>query len=564
MKILFVATQKNADRSERELYELDFLIDILGYQRSLVDLGILTAAAATPAHIDVEIVDEYVTEIPYDTDADLIALSAKTSCAPHAYAVADKFRAAGKKVVLGGIHGSLRTDEALEHVDHVVKGEADATWPLFLALYEKGEAPRVMEDGGYPPMDAIPIPRWKTVPHSSFMFHQIQTTRGCPFMCRFCSVPTISGNTFRFKPIEKIIEEIAAFPSPGPIKKSSKPMYIVDDNFLSKVTYTKDLLKALIPLNKQGKIPGFSAETTINVALDEELLDLLRDAGCQTLIIGFESVSEATLLSMDKKVNFCLPFGEGLKRIHARGIEVMGNFIVGFDTDTLGVFEEILQFVEENHIIYPFFSILTPMPGTKLHEEFKEAGRLDHFDWSRYDTRHVVMEPKNMTRAQLQDGYCYLYEQAYGSERALKRVEANWDTVPHKISSTAERLYLDWRIFASGAMNKGSKAFGDFARAAWARAKRHEKADLGQFLYGLDSAHFADFLLKYRSADYEKNVQLFLNPPALAPIENVANVVKPSTIEMASSGGSPLVQLGSKKQWESERTKKRAAPTARA
>lgn len=553
MKILFVATEKNADQSERELYELDFLIDILGYQRSLVDLGILTAAAATPAHIEVQIIDEYVDGIPWDTDADLVALSAKTSCAPHAYDVADKFRAKGKKVVLGGIHGSLRTEEALEHVDHVVKGEADATWPQFLALFEKGEAPQVMADGGYPPMDAIPIPRWKTLPHSSFMFHQIQTTRGCPFMCRFCSVPMISGNTFRFKPIEKVIEEIAAFPSPGIIKKSSKPMYIVDDNFLSKVQYTKDLLRALIPLNKEGKIPGFSAETTINVALDEELLDLLRDAGCQTLIIGFESVSEATLLSMDKKVNFCMPFAEGLKRIHSRGIEVMGNFIVGFDTDGLGVFEEILQFVEQTDIIYPFFSILTPMPGTALHDEFKAAGRLDHYDWSRYDTRHVVMQPKNMTREQLQDGYCYLYEQAYGSERALKRIEKVWATNPHHTSGLAEKLYLDYRTKVTGALDSGSPAFGQFVKAAWARTKKNPLADLGQFLYCMDSAHFSDFLVKYRSADYAKHSALFKNPPALeASAAERPSTTAPGEVE------APLVQLSTKKQWDSERTKKRA------
>lgn len=560
MKILFVATEKNADQSERELYELDFLIDILGYQRSLVDLGILTAAAATPAKHEVQIIDEYVDDIPYDTDADLVALSAKTSCAPHAYDIADKFRAAGKKVVLGGIHGSLRTEEALQHVDHVVKGEADVTWPQFLELYEQGKAPQVMADGGYPPMDAIPIPRWETVPHKSFMFHQMQTTRGCPFMCRFCSVPTISGNTFRFKPIEKIVEEIAAFPSPGPIKKASKPMYIVDDNFLSKVQYTKDLLKALIPLNKQGKIPGFSAETTINVALDEELLDLLRDAGCQTLIIGFESVSEATLLSMDKKVNFCLPFNEGLKRIHARGIEVMGNFIVGFDTDGLGVFEEILQFVEDNNIIYPFFSILTPMPGTHLHDEFKAAGRLDHFDWARYDTRHVVMQPKNMTREQLLDGYCYLYEQAYGSERAMKRIEKVWASNPHHVSSTVERLYLDWRVMMSQAKKSGGPAFQAFFKDAWSRAKKNPQADLGQFLYCMDSAHFADFLIKYRSADYAKNALIFKDPPALV----VENEVRPSTTAPGEQEA-PLVQLGSgKKQWDSERTKKRAASNARA
>ena len=548
MKILFVATEKNADPTARELYELDFLIDILGYQRSLVDLGILTAAAATPAHIEVEVVDEYVQGIPWDTDADLIALSAKTSCAPHAYAVADKFRAKGKKVVLGGIHGTLRTEEALEHVDYVVKGEADVTWPAFLALFEKGEAPQVMADGGYPPMDAIPIPRWDTLPHSSFMFHQLQTTRGCPFMCRFCSVPTISGNSFRFKPIEKIVEEITSFPSPGPIKKMSKPMYIVDDNFLSKVQYTKELLRALIPMKQAGKVPGFSAETTLNVALDEELLDLLRDAGCQTLIIGFESISEATLLAMDKKVNFCMPFAEGLKRIHDRGIEVMGNFIVGFDTDTLSVFEDTLKFVEDNNIVYPFFSILTPMPGTKLHEEFKDSGRLDHTDWSRYDTRHVVMEPKHMTRAQLMDGYCYLYEQSYGSERALRRLDRYWNEIKHNASSLTERLYLDFRILVSGAMSKGSAEFQAFAKSAWLRAKNHGKADLGQFLYCLDSAHFADFLVKYRSADYQKHVDLFLNPP-----EVQVEAPAPST---SSEPAPALIQLG-KKQWDSDRTKKR-------
>src|ERR1043166_5327980 len=128
-KILFVATKKNRSPDDRELYELDFLIDVLGYKRSLVDLGILTAAAATPEDVDVEIIDEYVDAIPYATNADLVAISAKTSCAPHAYEVADEFRRRGKKVVIGGIHAMLRTEEALGHVDYVVKGEADVTWP---------------------------------------------------------------------------------------------------------------------------------------------------------------------------------------------------------------------------------------------------------------------------------------------------------------------------------------------------------------------------------------------------------------------------------------------------
>lgn len=549
MKVLFVATKKNHDPSDRELYEMDFLIGVLGYRRSLVDLGILTAAAATPRDVTVEIVDEYVDEIPWDTDADLVAISAKTSCAPHAYDVADRFRAQGKKVVIGGIHASLRTDEALQHVDYVVKGEADVTWPRFVELFKQGKAPRVMAEDGFPPMDQIPLPHWDEAPHESLMFHQVQTTRGCPFMCRFCSVPDISGNTFRFKPVERVIEEILRFPSPGPIKKLSKSLYIVDDNFLSRVQYTKDLLKAMIPWRKAGKIPDFSAETTFNVTLDEELLDLLRDAGCTTLIIGFESISESTLLSMDKKVNFCLPYAEGLKRIHARGIAVMANFIVGFDTDTPSVFEDTLQFVDENNIVYPFFSILTPMPGTKLHEEYKAEGRLDHTDWSRYDTRHVVMQPKHMTREQLMDGYCYLYEQAYGTQRALDRLERYWSAHPHHASTAGERAYISARMMMSGAWRRGTPHFQKFIKDAWKWSKGAQGgADLGQLLYLMDSAHFADYLRKFRSASWNEHVALFRDPPT---VDVTATIPQ-------KNAAPELVQLG-KKQWESARSQRRVS-----
>ena len=548
MKILFVATKKNADPADRELYELDFLIGVLGYERSLVDLGILTAAAATPADVEVEIIDEYVDAIPYDTDADLVALSAKTSCAPHAYDVADKFRAAGKKVVMGGIHASLRTDEALGHVDYVVKGEADVTWPRFVELFKKNEAPQVMHEDGFPAMDKIPIPRWDRVPHKDFMFHQLQTTRGCPFMCRFCSVPDISGSSFRFKPIENIVAEIAAFPDPGPIKRLSKSMYVVDDNFLSRVQFTKDLLKALVPLRKQKKVPDFSCETTFNVALDEELLDLLRDAGCTTLIIGFESISESTLLSMDKKVNFCLPYAEGLKRIQQRGIAVMANFIVGFDTDTLAVFEDTLRFVDDNLITYPFFSILTPMPGTKLHDEYKDAGRLDHLDWSRYDTRHVVMEPRHMTRDQLMDGYCYLYEQAYASDRALARLQKSWATYPHHASTAVEKMFVSMRMSLSRSWGHGTPEFQRYLKNAWAMAKKDGAADIGQLLYYFDSAHFADYLKRFRSSTWSESVALFNNPPAIDVVESVPQKNAPAE----------LVQL-TKKQWESSRSQRRVS-----
>ena len=522
MKVLFVSTRKNSDPADRELYEMEFMTELLGFKRSLLDLGIMTVAACTPRDIAVEIVDEYTAPIPYDTDADLIALSAKTSCVTHAYEVAAKFRARGKRVVLGGIHASLRPDEALEHVDHVVIGEAEHAWPQFLRLFAAGTAPRMYPPkSGTAPMTDVPVPAWDRIDNGDFLFHQIQTTRGCPFMCRFCSVPDISGNTFRFKPVDQVIAEIRALPRSGFVKDRIKALYFVDDNFISKVRYTKDLLRAMIPLRQAGELREWSAETTLNVARDTELLDLFAAAGCSTLIIGFESISEATLLAMDKKVNFCVSYQDAIHRIHSRGMSIVGNFIVGFDTDTLSVFRDTLAFIDDNTILYPFFSILTPMPGTKLHDEYRAAGRLDHTDWSRYDTRHVVYEPRNMTRDQLMDGYCWLYEQAYASERALARLERFWQRYKQPQVRWLDHAFIAWRLrrFA----DRGSPRFRGLLREGGRRLRRAgRRGDPGQLIYYYDSGHFCDYLDQYRSADYAQHARIFggeVEAPAMPRLE---------------------------------------------
>ncbi|MDP6942593.1 MAG: radical SAM protein [Myxococcota bacterium] len=509
MKILFVQTRKNSDPADREMYEMDFMNEVLGFDRSLLDLGLVTVAACTPAHVTIELVDEYVEPIPYGTtDADLVALSAKTSCVIHAYEVAKGFRDRGIPVVLGGIHASLRPEEALEHVDFVVTGEAETTWPTFVAAFEKGEAPRVMHSEGFPPMEQIPVPAWRHMPSEAYLFHQIQTTRGCPFMCRFCSVPDISGNAFRFKPVERVVAEIRALPSAGKMKDRMKALYFVDDNFISRVRYTKELLTALVPLYQSGELGEWSAETTLNVAHDAELVQLFADAGCSTLIIGFESIHEETLLSMDKKVNFCLSYQEAIERIHRTGMSIVGNFIVGFDTDQLSVFKDILDFIDQNTILYPFFSILTPMPGTALHDEFLADERLDHTDWARYDTRHVVYDPRHMSRDQLMDGYVWLYEQAYASERALDRLNRYWRTYRQTASGFMENAFIKWRL--RGHRKGATERFAWMLEEGWRRLKRSgQNSDIGQLLYYLDAAHFCDYLDGFRSDDYAANVTVF-------------------------------------------------------
>jgi len=511
VKITFVATRKNFDPSERELYEMDLMLRVLGFKRSFLDLGIQTVAACTPPGVEIEIVDEYLQDIDYGMRTDVVALSAKTSCVSKAYDVASRFRSRGTRVVLGGIHASLRPDEALQHVDTVVTGEAETLWPQVVRDLQAGRARQRYDAQGFPPMDAIPVPAWRAVDTSQYLFHQLQTTRGCPFRCKFCSVPDISGQDFRFKPIEQVVHEIRSFPrGRGPIA-AGKPLYIVDDNFISRVKYTKDLLRALVPLFQSGQLPTWSAETTLNVANDDEMLDLFRDAGCSTMIIGFESVSEATLRDMDKPVNFCLTYPEAVDRIHARGITVVGNFIVGFDTDTRSVFKQTLDFIQQAGILYPFFSILTPMPGTNLFDEFKAAGRLDHERWDQFDTRHVVFEPRHMRRDELMDGYIWLYEQAYGTGLLLDRIERNWKRRPRSTSSTLEKLFVTARLAPE--MWKGdSELRGLYRDSISLLMNRRLHGDVGHLLFLLDGYDFARFMRRYRSPRYQENYRTCEQP----------------------------------------------------
>jgi len=512
LKIDFVATRKNVDPSERELYEMDFMLGALGFKRAFMDLGLQTVASCTPRHHDVRFFDEYLGPIPYDTDADIVALSAKTSCATRAYMVADEFRRRGKTVVMGGIHASLRPQEALQHADIVVDGEAEEIWPKVIEdLESRRRKTQLYKADGFPSMDGIPTPRWDFVDQKQYFYRQLQTTRGCPFMCRFCSVPDISGQAFRFKPVECVIREITAIPREGGPIAEARPLYVVDDNFISRPSYTKELLRAMIPLRQRGQIMDWSAETTLNVAKDTELLDLLVKAGCTVLIIGFESVTEETLADMNKSVNFCMSYQDACAAILERGISIVGNFIVGFDTDSVRVFRDTIEFIRTNGIMYPFFSILTPMPGTKLFDDMKAEGRLDHERWDLYDTRHVVFEPKQMTRDQLMDGYIWLYEQAYGPDLTLERLESWWSRRSDGGSSAAERAFLAARTAPSA--YRGDEAYRRFWRDAMKlNFNPRLSSEIGQLLYMLDSHHFARFMRRFSTVHRERNYQIFRSP----------------------------------------------------
>ncbi|MBI3845947.1 MAG: B12-binding domain-containing radical SAM protein [Planctomycetes bacterium] len=511
MKILLQSTKKNVNPDEREFYEMDLVLEYLGLGRALLDLSMPTIAACTPAGVDVEIGDEYLAPIDFQTDADLIGFSAKTSCVTHAYEASDRLRAAGKKTVLGGIHATVAPDEAALHFDSVVLGEAEDVWPKLVADFTRGEMKSRYEAVGFPDMAKIPDPAWHLMDSDRYLFDMIQTTRGCPFKCKFCSVPDVSGQTFRFKPVENVVREIRSLPKSKTMRGRNRPLYVVDDNFISNRNYTKDLLRALVPLFQSGELHAWSAETSLNVAKDDELLDLLAASGCDALIIGFESVQKETLLEMDKKVNTCIPYKDAVQKIYDRGISIVGNFIVGFDTDTKRVFHDTAAFIQDHRILYPFLSILTPMPGTGLHREMKQAGRLFHEDWSRYDTRHVVFQPKNLTPDELMDGYVWLYKTLYSAEATADRLSYWWREKSRSRDSAIMRwLYL---LRSSPFYLRGDSGLREFYRKTSRLLFGGDaKPTLGPLLTCLDGYDFAQSLGKHESADAAAHWSEFADP----------------------------------------------------
>ena len=190
---------------------------------------------------------------------------------------------------------------------------------------------------------------------------------------------------------------------------------------------------------------------------------------------------------------------------------IVGNFIVGFDTDTRSVFRDTLDFIQETGILFPFFSILTPMPGTQLHEDYKDEGRLDHFDWHLYDTRHVVMEPKHMRRDELMDGYVWLFDQAYGPDLLLDRIERHWKGRQRRKTSWLERQLLKWRLRPE--LHHDDASVRELFRGGMKLlGNRHLSGDAGQLLFVLDGNDFARFMHRFRSPNWEQNYQTFANP----------------------------------------------------
>ena len=363
-------------------------------------LSLLVLAGMTPPEWEVTIIDENLGVPDYESlpKPDMVGLTAFSSQAPRAYQLAKDFRARGIRVVMGGIHATMRAEEALAHVDSVVAGEAESVWAQVLEDAGAGRLAREYK-GIHLDLDNVPQARHDLLP-DGYHFGSIQTTRGCPFDCSFCSVSTFNGRQFRHRPIDKVIQEFKSI--------REKRVLIVDDNLVGgsreHFARAKDLFRAMIR-ERIGK--QWMAQVTVNMGDDEELLDLAAKAGCAGLFIGFESPSVEGMLEVNKKSNLKegRDFRTSMRRIQKRGILVIGSFIMGLDVDEKGIGRQIADAAIQYGLDLINVMFLTPLPGTRLWKEMEAQDRIlaNNFpdDWQYYTLTFPVARYKNLSAEDL-------------------------------------------------------------------------------------------------------------------------------------------------------------------
>jgi len=419
MKLKLISPKNSPTEDGRELWDGKFRTLLYGVNKYTSPfLALPTIAALTPEDIEVDITDENIEQIDFDKDIDLVGLTCSTWLAPRAYEIADEFRRRGVTVVLGGIHPSMLPYEAIEHADTVVIGEAENVWGNLVQDFRENRLRPFYKSYELPELKNLPIPRWDLLKNRKYFYHTIQTTRGCPYDCEFCTVKAMSGGKYRYKPVKDTMKEVKTL-----LDIEKKLFFFVDDNFIGNKKHVKALLRELIPF----KIVYF-AEVSINLARDEELLSLLAESGCRKVIIGFESLVSDNLKQMGKDKSYKVEeYAEDIMKIQSFGIEIQGSFIFGYDFDDETVFEKTVGFINESNISAATMSVLTPFPGTRLFQRFDREGQLLYNDWRKYDGRHVCFEPKLMSPEALQNGYNWTIQQVNSYESIFKRLRGVWN-----------------------------------------------------------------------------------------------------------------------------------------
>ena len=359
-------------------------------------LAIAALLSLIPKYIEVEFFDERVEVLPDYFETDLVAISVETFTARRAYQIAAKIRTTGIPVVLGGIHPTAMPEEALNYCDAVVIGEAEGIWEEVIEDLKNGNLKRIYSHEDKPSLKNIHFNRELFKDKKYTPIIPIQFGRGCKSSCEFCSVHAFFGKGIRHRPIEEVVSEIKQL--------KAKNIFFVDDNILINEGVTEELLEALIPLKIK-----WTSQASIDIVNNPKLLKLMKESGCMSLIIGFETMDDRNLKLMGKGINISNDYEDAIRILGDYGIMIYGTFIIGYDFDDTSTFNTIYDFAMNNNLMLANFNPLIPMPGTRLYERFEKEGRLIYEKWwldSRYRYGDTVFIPKGMSAEDLAEG-CY-------------------------------------------------------------------------------------------------------------------------------------------------------------
>jgi len=404
----------------------------------------------------VEVILEENEEVDFENikSADIVGISTITSTAPRAYTIADKVSELGIPVVMGGPHVTFLADEALLHCDFVIRSEGEKAFPAFikqwtgdrdfwnvpnLSYRENGEIVHNQKMDFLFDLNSIPYPDFSLIKNGikltyGYKIVPVQTSRGCPFDCEFCSVTGMFGKKIRYRSTENIINELRRY------DEKRNVIFFYDDNFTANRKRAKELLIAMIREKFKFK---WSTQVRADVAKDKELVQLMRKAGCETVYIGFESVDPVSLQEM-KKSQTVEEIKSAIKVFYQNKIQIHGMFVFGFESDTLKRIKQTVKFACRSRISTVQFLILTPLPGTVTFNKLQQSGRIKFQDWGLYDAHHAVFEPKNISIEDLQLAQMKGHQSFYSRKKLIKRL-LRFELNALLIGIYARRLNRNWK-----------------------------------------------------------------------------------------------------------------------
>lgn len=433
MKILLVYP-----RVEETFWSFKYALKIVRRKAAFPPLGALTVAAMLPASWVKRLVDMNVQDLR-DADllwADLVFISAMVAQKDSTRHVIDRCRKLGVKTVGGGpLFNTYRDDYG--EVDHLVLGEAETNLAPFVRDLQAGQARRIYDSTDRPDLTQTPVPLWDLISLRDYSAMSVQYSRGCPFNCEFCDIIILNGRVPRSKASEQVLAELDALYQ----RDWRGSVFIVDDNFIGNKAKVKRLLRAVISWQLQRQMPfTFYTEASVDLAEDEELMDLMAAAGFNKVFLGLETPCEASLKECGKAQNLRGNLEDAVITIQNHGLAVMGGFIIGFDNDPPDIFQRQVDFVQKTGVVTAMIGLLTAIPGTRLYKRLEQEGRLlfkssgDNTDMS----GSLNFIPK-MDRQSIIAGYRWVMSTIYSPEMFHKRILAFLRHYQPKANTTLER-----------------------------------------------------------------------------------------------------------------------------